>query len=70
MTTLFYVFEHLMKQVARADSLTSPDFGITTRLFGRSWWDYTRVYYEVINYNDIILLFHFPITIVNWLLIY
>ncbi len=29
-TTLFYIFENFMQQVARAESLTSSDFGITT----------------------------------------
>ena len=33
-TTMFYTYEHFMQQVARAESLTSSDFGITTCLFG------------------------------------
>ena len=34
-----------MQQVARAESLTSSDFGITTGLFGQSWWEFNRFYY-------------------------
>jgi hypothetical protein len=42
---MFYTFEHFMQQVAQAESLTSSDFGITTGLFGQSWWEYNRFNY-------------------------
>jgi hypothetical protein len=45
-----------MQQVARAESLTSSDFGITTDLFGQSWWEYNRFYY--VNIDDEILMFY------------
>jgi hypothetical protein len=34
-----------MQQVSQAESLPSSDFGITTGLFGQSWWEYNRFYY-------------------------
>jgi hypothetical protein len=34
-----------MQQVARAESLTSSDFGYSTGLFRQSWWEYTHFYY-------------------------
>lgn len=52
-TTMFYTFEHFMQQVARAESLTSSDFGITTGLFGQSWWEYNRFYYVNIERSAI-----------------
>ena len=44
-STLFYTYEHFLQQVARAESLTSADFGVTTGLFGQNWWEYNRFYY-------------------------
>jgi hypothetical protein len=52
-TTMFYTFEHFMQQVSRAESLTSSDFGITTGLFGQSWWEYNRFYYVNIERSAI-----------------
>ena len=52
-TTMFYTFEHFMQQVARAESLTSSDFGITTGLFGQNWWEYNRFYYVNIERSAI-----------------
>ncbi len=40
-----------MQQVARAESLTSSDFG--TGLFGQSWWEYNRFYYVNIERSAI-----------------
>ncbi len=42
-----------MQQVARAESLTPSNFGITTRLFGQSWWEYTRFNYVNIDRSAI-----------------
>ena len=42
-----------MQQVARAKSLTSSDFGITTGLFGQNWWEYNRFYYVNIERSAI-----------------
>ena len=50
---MFYTFEHFMQQVARAESLTSSDFGITTGLFGQNWWEYNRFYYVNIERSAI-----------------
>jgi hypothetical protein len=52
-TTMFYTYEHFMQQVARAESLTSSDFGITTGLFGQNWWEYNRFYYVNIERSAI-----------------
>ena len=52
-TTMFYTYEHFMQQVARAESLTSSDFGITTGLFGQSWWEFNRFYYVNIERSAI-----------------
>ena len=51
-TTLFYTFEHFMQQVARAESLTSSDFGITCGLFGQQWWEFNRFYYVNIERSE------------------
>ncbi len=50
---MFYTFEHFMQQVSRAESLTSSDFGITTGLFGKNWWEYNRFYYVNIERSAI-----------------
>ena len=42
-----------MQQVARAESLTSSDFGITTGLFGQNWWEHNRFYYVNIERSAI-----------------
>ncbi len=42
-----------MQQVARAESLTSTDFGITTGLFGQAWWEFNRFYYVNIDRSAI-----------------
>ncbi len=42
-----------MQQVARAESLTSSDFGITTGLLGQAWWEYNHFYYVNIERSAI-----------------
>ena len=48
-TTMFYTFEHFIQQVARAESLTSSDFGVTTGLFGQNWWEYNSFIMLILN---------------------
>jgi hypothetical protein len=71
--TLQYGYEHFLEQVNLAQQLTSSDFGISTGLINKKYWENSKWYYvnenveiQQLKFYDIIIKYIKMLLTMGW----